>query len=69
MAYVEQNKDCPPVRVEYRYIPRTFKEEQDNPVKIRDLYKTIFSQPTEWVEEVKTQEKYSLRDIDRYITS
>ena len=29
-------------KVIYRYIPRTFKEEQENPVALSDLYGTMF---------------------------
>ena len=40
---------CPPNRTIYRFIPRTFKEEQENPVPLDDLFKTMFEQPSPWV--------------------
>jgi hypothetical protein len=40
---------CPPERTIYRFIPRTFKEEQENPVPLDDLFKVMFEQPSPWV--------------------
>lgn len=33
----------------YRFIPRTFKEEQESPVPIDHLFKTMFEYPSPWV--------------------
>lgn len=30
------------VKIEYRYIPRTFKEEQEEPVYASDIYSNMF---------------------------
>ena len=32
----------------YRYIPRTYDEEQKEPVFVTDIFKTMFSQPGVW---------------------
>ena len=39
---------CPKKEIIYRYIPRTFEEEQDEPVFVTDIFKTLFSQPGVW---------------------
>lgn len=49
IGYVNQIKKCPPPKVEYRYIPRTFQQDQDNPVKISELYNAMFTEPTPWI--------------------
>jgi hypothetical protein len=33
---------CPPVKVEYRFIPRTFNEEMENPVSVIDQLQSVF---------------------------
>lgn len=33
---------CPPPKVEYRFIPRTFNEEQESPVSVIDQLQNIF---------------------------
>lgn len=39
---------CPEKNIIHRYIPRTFKEEQDEPALVTDIFKTMFSQPDIW---------------------
>lgn len=49
IGYVNQIKKCPPPKVEYRYVPRTFQQDQDNPVKISELFNVMFTEPTPWI--------------------
>lgn len=37
-----------PPRVEYRFVPRTFREEQEAPVKVSHLFAPMFTQPNPW---------------------
>lgn len=36
--------ECPPAPVQYRFIPRTFAEEQANPVSVTDTFQPMFNQ-------------------------
>jgi hypothetical protein len=36
------DEKCPPKDVIYKYIPRTFKEEQIDPVKVSEIFKDMF---------------------------
>ena len=68
IGYINQAKKCPPPKIEYRYIPRTFQQDQDNPVKVSELYHTLFTQPTPWIRGVlSTHTKNS--DVNRYFIS
>jgi hypothetical protein len=49
ISYSSSMKACPPARVEYRYIPRSFKEEQNDPVKPSEIFADMFSKPTPYV--------------------
>ena len=40
---------CPPPIVEFRYIPRTFKEEQNEPVNMDDLLYDMFRKRNPWI--------------------
>ena len=53
---------CPPRKTIYRFIPRTFKEEQENPIPLDDLFKTMFEQPTPWVHSFDIHE--SKKDVN-----
>lgn len=48
IGYIKSNQRCPPPRVEFRYIPRTFKEEQENPTPVLSVYGSLFSQSSPW---------------------
>lgn len=43
---VSQNK------VIYRYIPRTLDEERESPVFATDIFRTMFSQPSPWINSI-----------------
>ncbi len=40
---------CPKPYIEYKYIPRPFKEEQDEPPLIQDIFGKMFSLPSPWM--------------------
>jgi len=42
VGYYNQIQQCPVPRIEYRYIPRTFDESQDDTVKVSQLFKSMF---------------------------
>lgn len=46
---IQSKQECLPPIIEYRYIPRTFKEEQKNPSKVSDIFGDLFAQPSAWV--------------------
>ena len=39
---------CPPPIVKFKYIPRTFEEEQINPIPIKSVYGKLFSEDSPW---------------------
>ena len=42
IAYTNSNKICPPPTVVVKHIPRTFEEEQRDPVKPSEIFKGMF---------------------------
>jgi hypothetical protein len=40
---------CPKPIIEYKYVPRTFKEEQDEPVFIQDIFYNMFNKSSPWM--------------------
>ncbi len=55
---------CPMQKVEYRYIPRSFKEEQENPVPVYDLFGDIFTESSPWFGSFNIYDK-NLREIKK----
>lgn len=69
IGYVNQLKKCPPTKVEYRYIPRTFKQEQDNPVRPSQIFSKMFEEPTPWVGGTTLSSGPRKTSINRYFIS
>lgn len=49
IGYVKSSSNCPPPKIEYRFIPRTFLEEQEAPVKPSVIFADMFNKPTPYV--------------------
>lgn len=50
ITYHISNKNrCPKNTVQYKYIPRTFKEEQDDPTYVSEILGNMFTDPTVWL--------------------
>ena len=43
------NNKCPPTKIIYKYIPRTFKEEQEDPVYIDEIFGSMFKKKSPWI--------------------
>ena len=69
IGYINQIKQCPVPKIEYRYIPRTFTEEQENPVKISELYNTMFLEPTPWLHGMTLTSGVKNDELNRYYVS
>lgn len=42
VGYIKTNQFCPPPKIEYRYVPRTFEQEQNNPIPIMSVHGKMF---------------------------
>lgn len=48
IGYFQNYKDCPLPRIEYRYVPRSFYEEQVSGLSLNNLYSDIFNDQEIW---------------------
>jgi hypothetical protein len=53
----------------YRYIPRTFEEEQADPVTVSEIFETMFSQSSPWLGSIKTYDTRKQESINKYFVS
>lgn len=61
--------ETPKEKIVYRYIPRTFEEEQNEPVMISDIFKTMFSQPEPWIGNINDVDTRKREAINKYYIS
>lgn len=69
MAGIAKNKLMPPEtydKIIYRYIPRTFEEEQRDPPLVSDIFETMFSQPDPWVTSMRYYDVRKQENVNKY---
>ena len=49
VGYIQAKQQCPPAKIEYRYVPRTFVEEQEDPTPVTEIFAKMFFEPTPWL--------------------
>lgn len=64
---IDMNK-CPEPKIEYRFVPRTFKEQQESPVKVSDIFSTMFERPTPFIQRAIGNET-TKSNINRFFIS
>ena len=52
VGYIRSNQQCPPRLIEYRYIPKTFTDEQNNETPVLSIFNTMFTKSSPWQEYV-----------------
>lgn len=55
--------------IEYRYIPRSFDEEQMEPVYVSEIFETMFSQPSPWIMSVRNYDQRKQEKVNAYFIS
>jgi len=71
ISLVKAYNQCPPPKIIYRYIPRTFIEEQENPVPLDDIFYDLFQMPSPWVASVDVERRKNDigENLNRYYIS
>lgn len=59
VSLVKAYNICEPPKTIYRYVPRTFIEDQENPVPLDDIFYNMFNNPTPWIASVDVQRRKS----------
>lgn len=69
MELVRSQVTCPQERIVYRYIPRTFAEEQAEPVSVTDIFETMFTLPDPWVQSIGQIDNAKQEAVNKYFIS
>jgi len=69
ISIVQSTYKCPEKQVIYKYVPKTFEEEQDNPTYVSDIFVTMFSQQSPWVYSVQNFDRKKQEDINKFFIS
>jgi hypothetical protein len=59
---------CPPSKIIYKYVPRTFREEQESPVPVSEIFASMFNNQTPWIADT-TSIHDRLGNLNKYYIS
>lgn len=71
IGFVKANRNCSPRKVEYRFTPKTFVEEQESPVPVSDIFAKMFYSSSPWISHSTRPlpPPTQIRDINKYFIS
>ena len=69
IALSKNSQVCPPQKVVYKYIPRTFEEEMNEPVYVSDIFADMFSQQSPWIVSIGDIDRRKQEEINKYFIS
>jgi hypothetical protein len=53
----------------YKYIPRTLKEEEESPIYVSEIFRTMFTQPSVWIDSINENQERKTDTINKYYIS
>ena len=56
-------------KIIYKYIPRTFEEEQDDPIYVSDIFKTMFTQSSVWINSIYENDYRKTESLNNFFLS
>ena len=57
LGYNNSTNKCPPKEIEYRFLPRTFYDEQMQQTNISDIFSNLFNSNDAWLNRFSGNEK------------
>lgn len=65
MSKAEISQKCEQ-KIIYKYLPRTLEEEQTEPVYVTQIFKTMFTQPSVWIDSTYEDTIRRTEQINKY---
>ena len=57
LGYNNSTNKCPPKKIEYRFLPRTFYDEQMTPTNISNIFSNLFNSEDTWLNRFSGNER------------
>ena len=64
VGYNKSTNNCPPPKIQYRFLPRSFYEEQTNPVSVQNLFSSMFNDSDAWFTQGSTVSQNENQNTD-----
>jgi hypothetical protein len=69
IAIIKDSTICRKERIIYRYIPRSFENEQMNEASVTDIFNVMFTQPSPWIASIKDVDFRKQEAINKFFIS
>lgn len=69
LYFLNSKMDKSQPKIIYKYIPRNLKEEEQSPIYISQIFKTMFSQPSTWIDSLNSDTIRRQEMINKYFIS
>ena len=56
-------------KIIYKYIPRTIQEEEESPIYVSEIFKTMFSQNSSWIDSINEDTIRRQEMLNKYFIS
>ncbi len=66
IGYYILNSQTSKNRIVYKYIPRTVEEDEKSPIYVSEIFKTMFTQPSVWIDSINLDKKRANEKIGEY---
>lgn len=53
----------------YKYLPRTLEEDELSPIYVSEIFKTMFTQPSVWVDSINNDQERMQQNINKFYIS
>lgn len=63
------NTPIPQTKIIYRYVPKTFEEEQNEQPFVSEIFKTLFTDQTPWVNSIMDYDRRKQEAVNKYYVS
>lgn len=63
---ISNTQKCQSQKIEYKYIPRTFQQEQNNPIYPSDIFIKMFQKPDPWMLGISALDFHKNEAIQKY---
>jgi hypothetical protein len=63
------NTPAPKTQIIYRYMPKTFEQEQNEQPFVSEIFKTLFTDQTPWVNSIMDYDRRKQEAINKYYIS
>ena len=67
--YRYKEKEKPIEKIIYRYLPKSYQDELNEPVFPSDVFETMFSRPDPWILSLNDLDKRKTEKINKYFVS